>query len=113
MIDPLAEVVTLLQPNARFSKLVHGASPWRISRSDAGQPFYCVILEGGCRLAIDGHEPIELLPGDFVLIPAAYGVAMSSLELPPPGVETAAPIALGCYVALNLGFSGAVRLGIK
>lgn len=103
MIDPLAEVVTLLQPNARFSKLVHGASPWRISRSDAGQPFYCVILEGGCRLAIDGHEPIELLSGDFVLIPAAYGVAMSSLEAPPPGVETAAPIALG---------NGEFRIGV-
>jgi AraC-like DNA-binding protein len=95
MIDPLAEVVTLLQPAARFSKLVHGASPWHISRSDAGQPFYCVILEGGCRIAIDGHEPIELLSGDFVLIPAAYGVAMSSLKPPPPGVETFAPIALG------------------
>jgi len=95
MIDPLAEVVMLLQPGARFSKLVHGASPWRISRSDAGQPFYCVILEGGCCIAIDGHEPIELLSGDFVLIPAAYGVAMSSLEPPPPGVETLAPIALG------------------
>ncbi|CAG4894595.1 AraC family transcriptional regulator [Paraburkholderia gardini] len=95
MIDPLAEVVTLLQPGARFSKLVLGASPWRISRSDAGEPFYCVILEGGCRIAIDGHQPIELLSGDFVLIPAAYGVAMSSLEPPPPGVETPAPIALG------------------
>jgi AraC-like DNA-binding protein len=95
MIDPLAEVVTLLQPGARFSKLVHGASPWRISRSDAGQPFYCVILEGGCRIAIDGHEPLELMSGDFVLIPAAYGVAMSSLELPAPGVETAAPTPLG------------------
>ncbi|RKE37490.1 AraC family transcriptional regulator [Paraburkholderia sp. BL23I1N1] len=95
MIDPLAEVVTLLQPGARFSKLVLCASPWRISRSDAGQPFYCVILEGGCRIAIDGHEPIELLSGDFVLIPAAYGVAMSSLETPPPGVETLAPVALG------------------
>ncbi|SAL60265.1 AraC family transcriptional regulator [Caballeronia udeis] len=95
MIDPMAEVVTLLQPSARFSKLVHGASPWRVSRSDAGQPFYCVILEGGCRMAIDGHEPIELLSGDFVLIPAAYGVAMSSLEPPPPGVETLAPTALG------------------
>ncbi|HEY2606847.1 MAG TPA: AraC family transcriptional regulator [Paraburkholderia sp.] len=96
MIDPLAEVVTLLQPGARFSKLVLGASPWRISRSDAGQPFYCVILDGGCRIAIDGHEPIELLSGDFVLIPAAYGVAMSSLEAPPPGgVETLAPVALG------------------
>jgi AraC-like DNA-binding protein len=94
MIDPLAEVVMLLQPGGRFSKLVYGASPWRISRSDAGQPFYCVILEGGCRIAIDGREPIELLSGDFVLIPAAHGVAMSSLE-PPPGVETLAPIALG------------------
>jgi AraC-like DNA-binding protein len=95
MIDPLAEVVTLLQPSARFSKLVLGASPWCINRSDAGQPFYCVILEGGCRITIDGHEPIELLAGDFVPVPAAYGVAMSSLEPPPSGVETQRPTALG------------------
>ena len=95
MIDPLAEVVTLLQPGARFSKLVLGASPWRVSRSDAGQPLYCVILEGACRMAIDGHEPIELVSGDFVLIPAAYGVAMSSVVPPPPGVQTLEPIALG------------------
>ncbi|RAQ12840.1 AraC family transcriptional regulator [Burkholderia cepacia] len=94
MIDPLTEVVTLLQPGARYSKSVHGASPWSISRTVAGEPFYCAILDGGCRIAIDGHAPIELLPGDFVLIPAAYGVAMSSLEPPPPGVETAPPVAL-------------------
>ena len=94
MIDPLAEVVTLLQPSTRYSKLVHGASPWRISRTVAGEPFYCAVLDGGCRVAIDGHPPIELLPGDFVLIPAAYGVSISSFELPPPGVETAAPVML-------------------
>lgn len=95
MTDPLAEVVTLLQPGARFSKLVLGASPWRVSRSDAGQPLYCVILEGACCMAIDGHESIDLVSGDFVLIPAAYGVAMSSLVPPPPGVQTMEPIALG------------------
>ena len=95
MTDPLAEVVTLLQPGARFSKLVLGASPWRVSRSDAGQPLYCVILEGACCMAIDGHEPIDLVSGDFVLIPAAYGVAMSSLVPPPPGAQTTEPIALG------------------
>ncbi|VWD10711.1 AraC family transcriptional regulator [Burkholderia contaminans] len=94
MIDPLAEVVTLLQPSTRYSKLVHGASPWRINRTVAGEPFYCVVLDGGCRVAIDGHPPIDLLPGDFVLIPAAYGVAISSFDLPPPGVETATPVAL-------------------
>jgi AraC-like DNA-binding protein len=95
VVDPLAEVVTLLRPQARFSKLVFGASPWRISRSDAGQPFYCVVLEGGCRIAMDGHEPIELLSGDFALIPSTYGVTLSSLEPPRPGVETAHPVALG------------------
>ena len=95
MVDPLAEVVALLQPGARFSKLIHGASPWRIRRSDAGQPFYCVVLDGGCRIAIDGHEPIELQAGDFALIPAAYGVAVSSLEAPPDGQDTLAPTPLG------------------
>ncbi|WP_321785334.1 AraC family transcriptional regulator [Paraburkholderia sp. J94] len=94
MIDPLAEVVMLLQPGARFSKLVHGASPWRISRSDSGQPFYCVILEGGCEMVIDGHAPIALHAGDFVLIPAVYGVAITSLGAP-PGEVSPEPVALG------------------
>ncbi|WP_423367963.1 AraC family transcriptional regulator [Burkholderia sp. LMG 32019] len=94
MIDPLTEVVTLLQPGAQFSKSIQGASPWAIHRTVAGEPFYCAILDGGCRIAIDGHAPIELLPGDFVLIPAAYGVAISSLAPPPPGVDTAPPVAL-------------------
>ena len=95
MVDPLAEVVTLLKPGARFSKLIHGASPWRIRRSDAGEPFYCVVLDGGCRIAVDGHAPIELRAGDFALIPAAYGVAVSSLDEPPVGQDTLAPTALG------------------
>jgi len=79
MIDPLAEVVTLLQPSARYSKLVTGAGRWHIRRTDAGQPFYCVVLEGACRLAVDGRESIELRSGDFILVPEAYGVAMSSI----------------------------------
>lgn len=95
MIDPLAEVVTLLQPEARFSKQVLGASPWLISRLDVGQPFYCVILEGTCHMAVNGHEPIDLESGDFVLIPAAYGIAMSSQAALAPGVQTQEPVALG------------------
>ena len=94
MIDPLAEVVTLLQPTARFSKLVVGAGQWHISRSDAGQPFYCVVLEGACRLVLDGHESIELRSGDFILIPAAYGIAMSSLTPPSAEAPETLPVAL-------------------
>lgn len=95
MVDPLAEVVTLLQPRAQFSKLVLGASPWRISRSDAGQPFYCVVLEGGCCLAVDDLEPIELLAGDFALVPSTYRIALSSLGAPPRDLQTPPPVALG------------------
>lgn len=92
MIDPLAEVVTLLQPRARFSKVVSAAGPWRVRRSDAGQPFYCVILDGACRLAVDGRAPIDLQQGDFVLIPEADGFAMSSLEPMTPADADSEPV---------------------
>jgi AraC-like DNA-binding protein len=94
MVDPLAEVVTLLQPGARFSKIVLGAGPWRVRRSESGQPFYCAIVEGSCRLAVDGREPIMLQAGDFVLIPSAYGFTMSSLEPPMPEDVETSPVAL-------------------
>lgn len=94
MVDPLAEVVTLLQPGARFSKAVVGAGSWQIRRSNAGQPFYCVVLEGACRLVVDGREAIELRSGDFILIPAAYAFALSSLAPPPAEAPGSRPIAL-------------------
>ena len=80
MLDPLADVVTLLQPGTSLSKVVGGAGPWRIRRSEFGQPFYCAILDGGCRLAVAGQMPITLQAHDFVLIPSAYDFTMSSLQ---------------------------------
>ena len=94
MIDPLAEVVTLLQPGAPFSKLVSGAGCWGVRRSEAGRPFYCVILDGSCRLAVDGNAPINLQEGDFVLIPSAFGFTMSSIEPPTSEAFDTAPVAL-------------------
>ena len=94
MVDPLTEVVTLLKPAARFAKQIVGSGPWAVRRSDAGQPFYCVILEGGCRLGLDAGDPLILKAGDFVLAPAAFDVAMSSLE-PPGAAANSEPVALG------------------
>jgi len=92
MADPLTEVVTLLQPSARFSKLVSGAGAWCVRRAEDAKPFYCVILDGGSRLEVDGHEPIDLQAGDFVLIPSAYGFSMSGLE--PSTAEGNDPLAV-------------------
>jgi AraC-like DNA-binding protein len=94
MVDPRAEVVALLQPAATFSKVVGGAGAWRVRRSEAGPPFYSVILDGSCRLAIDGHEPITLQVGDFILIPSAYSFTVSSLEPPISEDADTSPVAL-------------------
>ena len=79
MVDPLTEIVTLLQPRPTLSKVVSGAGPWRVHRVSDARPFYCVVLEGACRLDADGQSPIVLQQGDFVLIPAAYDYMTSSV----------------------------------
>lgn len=86
MVDPLAEVVSLLHPTAPFSKHVIASAPWAVRRADTGQPFYFVVLEGACRLAIEGpngSEGLVLREGDFVLIPAAQCFATSSMDREP------------------------------
>ncbi|WP_026792268.1 AraC family transcriptional regulator [Pleomorphomonas oryzae] len=94
MTDPLAEVVTLLQPSASFSKLVEAAGAWRVRRVEEGRPFYAAILEGSCLLTVDGQPPIVVEKGDFVLIPSVNDFSTSSVEPPPEGVVTL-PLEIG------------------
>ena len=101
MIDPLAEVITLLRPGAPFSKLVSGAGQWSVRRAEAGTPFYCALLDGASRLVVNGREPMILERGDFVLIPSAFDFTVSSLE-PPRGKRDAGHVVLP---------DGEVRLG--
>ena len=90
MIDPLAEVVSLLHPGAPFSKLVIASAPWAVRRTETGRPFYFVLLQGSCHLRIDGatrSDIITLSEGDFALIPSARAFATSSLNRQPPNID--------------------------
>ena len=80
MNDPLSEVITLLQPRGVFSRRISGAGRWGVRYSAFGQPSFCAVLEGSCRLTVDGHRPLTLEAGDFVLLPATPGFAMSGFE---------------------------------
>src|SRR5262249_2852865 len=80
MIDPLSEVITLLQPRAVFSRPISGAGRWGVRYSAFGEPSFCAVLQGTCRLAVDGHRPVTLEAGDFVLLPATPGFTMSGFE---------------------------------
>ena len=77
-----------------FSKTVVGAGSWRITPPDNQEPFYGVILEGGCQLTVDGQEMIRVEAGDFVLLPAARHLRVASREPPAEGNDSP-HIALG------------------
>ncbi|MET0654211.1 MAG: AraC family transcriptional regulator [Pseudoxanthomonas sp.] len=84
MSDPLSDVIALLQPRAVFSKRISGAGRWGVRYSEFGQPSFCAVLEGTCLLAVDGHDPVTLEAGDFVLLPATPGFVLSGFEVVQP-----------------------------
>jgi AraC-like DNA-binding protein len=80
MADPLSEIINLLRPRAVFAKGISGAGRWGVRYSDFGQPSFSTVLEGRCRLAVDGEAPIDLETGDFVLMPATPGFVLSGFD---------------------------------
>jgi AraC-like DNA-binding protein len=80
MVDPLSEVIALLRPRTVFAKGISGAGAWAVRYAEFGQPSFCTVIEGRCRLAVDGEPAVTLAAGDFVLLPATPGFTLSSLE---------------------------------
>jgi len=102
MGDPLAEIIALLRPRAVFSKGISGAGRWGVRYSEFGHPSFCIVLEGRCRLAVDGTAPVTLQAGDFVLLPATPSFTMS-------GFERVKPVLLDPNV--TAGSTGDIRHG--
>jgi AraC-like DNA-binding protein len=78
--DPLSEIIALLQPRTVFAKRISGAGRWGVRYAEFGQPSFCAVLEGSCRLAVDGQRALTLEAGDFILLPATPGFTMSGFE---------------------------------
>lgn len=77
MLDPLSQIIALLRPRTIFTKAISGAGRWGGRYSAFGRPSFCTIIEGRCRLAVDGEDAITLQAGDFVLLPATPGFTIS------------------------------------
>jgi AraC-like DNA-binding protein len=102
MADPLSELISLLRPQAPYSKLVEASGPFRVRRDDVNEVFYCMLLSGRACLEVDKKAPLELSEGDFVLIPAVAAFTFSSVDPPPPPGLRSRPIP---------GEDGIVRIG--
>lgn len=102
MLDPLSDLIALLRPSTVFSKGISGAGRWAVRYSAFGHPSFCTILDGSCRLEVDGQPPVVLEAGDFLLLPATPGFTMS-------GFEPADPVELDPHA--SVGTTGEVRHG--
>jgi len=104
MNDPLSDIIDLLKPNAVYSKRISGTGAWAVKYSAFEQPSFCVVLEGRCRLTVDGQETIVLEPGDFILLPATPGFILS-------GFKPAKPILIDAKASTRT--TGEVRHGTR
>ncbi|TJY63298.1 AraC family transcriptional regulator [Sinimarinibacterium sp. CAU 1509] len=102
MLDPLSDVIALLQPSAVYAKSISGAGRWGVRYTPFDQPSFCVVLEGSCRLAVEGEDAVVLAAGDFVLLPATPGFTLS-------GFEPATPVLIDPRI--NTVTTGEVRHG--
>jgi AraC-like DNA-binding protein len=84
MSDPLSQVINLLHPRAAFANVISGRGRWAVRYAGYGKPSFCIVLEGGCRLAIDGHAPFAIGAGDFILLPTTPAFTLSSDDPPAP-----------------------------
>lgn len=102
MLDPLSDLIALLRPSTVFAKGISGAGHWAVRYADFGHPSFCTVLDGSCRLAVDGQAAVTLEAGDFVLLPATPAFTLS-------GFEPAVPVALDPFA--SAGMTGEVRHG--
>src|ERR1700731_384092 len=96
-MEPLADVITLLRPRAVGTKVIHGAGRWAVRRSRVAYAGFGLVLIGQCWLAVDGHKPVRLATGDFVLMPASRAFTIAS-DLACEVVSLNAQEALACQV---------------
>lgn len=78
MSDPLSQLVGLLKPHAVFANVISGKGHWAVRYREYGRPSFCIMLDGRCQLAIDGHVPFTITAGDFILLPATPAFTLYS-----------------------------------
>lgn len=75
---PVETLVSLLRPRTVDSKIISGAGSWSVREEPYADPAFCVMLEGSCVLRLDGHDPLDLRGGDFLLVTDMPGFVMAS-----------------------------------
>ncbi|MGZ6675065.1 MAG: cupin domain-containing protein, partial [Solirubrobacteraceae bacterium] len=68
-MDPLTEVLDVSRVSGAVLAHVRANDPWGIRLSSTPGAAFHSITAGTCWLRLDGSAPLQLMPGDVVLLP--------------------------------------------
>jgi AraC-like DNA-binding protein len=68
-MDPLSDIVALLQPKAAIAKPISGRGRWGVRYKSYDSPGFTVVLTGEAWLTLGDRKPLRIAEGDFLLLP--------------------------------------------
>jgi AraC-like DNA-binding protein len=77
-MDPLADVLDLSRVRGALMANVRAHAPWGIELPQNTGASFHAVTSGTAWLRVDGQDPVQLMPGDLLLLPSGVAHRMSS-----------------------------------
>src|SRR3954449_4867033 len=77
-VDPLADVLDLSRVRGALLGNVRASAPWGLDLPASGGAAFHAITSGTAWLRVDGSAPLQLMPGDLLLLPSGVRHRLSS-----------------------------------
>jgi AraC-like DNA-binding protein len=77
-VDPLADVLDLGRVRGGLLASVRASAPWGLDIAAGGGAALHAITAGTAWLLVDGDPPLQLMPGDLLLLPSGIGYRLAS-----------------------------------
>jgi AraC-like DNA-binding protein len=77
-VDPLADVLDLSRVRGALMATVRAGAPWGLALPESPGASFHAVTAGTAWLRVTGEEPLQLMPGDVVLLPSGTAHRVSS-----------------------------------
>jgi AraC-like DNA-binding protein len=78
-VDPLGDVLDLSRVRGALLASVHAGAPWGLALPQSDGASFHAVTAGTAWLRVEDHEPVQLMPGDLVLLPGGAPHRLSSV----------------------------------
>lgn len=77
-MDPLADVLDLSRVRGALMANVHANAPWGLELPQSTGASFHAVTAGTAWMRVDRHDPVQLMPGDLLLLPSGVSHRLSS-----------------------------------